>query len=191
MLWVSEFLLAVMDHQQTDAEPQQQQSARGQQPRPLQLVAECRRQRLSFGLPWTQRHAAAHDHQRHGGGQKGRDPFARVGDAHGFRNEAEILGDFFKKREASPRPRRPPAPLRFSPRNAPHASAPSFLNVTRLLHAPMAIGALEALCSGVITEAEIDWLLSCQSHGSRTELATLERLGRLLDRGVIHLGCRI
>ncbi len=55
----------------------------------------------------------------------------------------------------------------------------------------MAIGALEALCSGVITEAEIDWLLSCQSHGSRTELATLERLGRLLDQGVIHLGCRI
>ena len=59
--------------------------------------------------------------------------------------------------------------------------------------APMVVGALflEALGSGVITEAEIDWLLRCQGRCSRTEQATLERLGRLLDQGVIHLGCRI
>ena len=58
---------------------------------------------------------------------------------------------------------------------------------------PMAVGALflEVLGSGVITEAEIDWLLSCQGRCSRTEQATLERLGRLLDQGVIQLGCRI
>jgi hypothetical protein len=57
----------------------------------------------------------------------------------------------------------------------------------------MSVGALflEALGSGVITQAEIDWLLSCQGHGSRVEQATLERLGRLLDQGVISLGCRL
>lgn len=57
----------------------------------------------------------------------------------------------------------------------------------------MSVGALflEALGSGVITQAEIDWLVSCQGNGSRTEQAALERLGRLLDRGVIQLGCRI
>lgn len=57
----------------------------------------------------------------------------------------------------------------------------------------MSVGALflEALGSGVITQAEIDMLVSCQGNGSRTEQAALERLGRLLDRGVIQLGCRI
>jgi len=50
---------------------------------------------------------------------------------------------------------------------------------------------LEALGTGVITQAEIDWLLSCQGRGSRTEQAALERLGRLLDQGVIQLGCRL
>lgn len=57
----------------------------------------------------------------------------------------------------------------------------------------MSVGALflEALGTGVITQTEIDWLVSCQGNGSRTEQAALERLGRLLDSGVIHLGCRI
>jgi hypothetical protein len=57
----------------------------------------------------------------------------------------------------------------------------------------MSVGALflEALGTGVITQAEIDWLVSCQGNGSRTEQATLERLGRLLDQGQIRLGCRI
>ena len=57
----------------------------------------------------------------------------------------------------------------------------------------MTVGALvlEALGSGVITEAEIDWLVASQGHASRTEQAAVERLGRLLDQGVIQLGCRI
>ena len=57
----------------------------------------------------------------------------------------------------------------------------------------MSVGVLflEALGSGVITQAEIDWLVSCQGQGSRTEQATLVRLGRLLDQGVIRLGSRI
>lgn len=50
---------------------------------------------------------------------------------------------------------------------------------------------LESLSSGVITPAEIDWLLSQQAHFSRAEQAAMQRLGRLLDQGQIQLGCRI
>ncbi|MCP9910661.1 hypothetical protein KBZ15_12230 [Cyanobium sp. BA20m-p-22] len=50
---------------------------------------------------------------------------------------------------------------------------------------------LESLSSGVITQSEIDWLLSQQDHFARTEQAAMQRLGRLLDQGEIQLGCRV
>jgi len=50
---------------------------------------------------------------------------------------------------------------------------------------------LESLSSGVITQAEIDWLLSQQDRLTRAEQAAMQRLGRLLDQGQIQLGCRI
>ena len=50
---------------------------------------------------------------------------------------------------------------------------------------------LESLSSGVITQAEIDWLLSQQDRLSRAEQAAMQRLGRLLDQGQIQLGCRV
>ncbi|MCP9904251.1 hypothetical protein KBY72_13725 [Cyanobium sp. BA5m-21] len=50
---------------------------------------------------------------------------------------------------------------------------------------------LESLSSGVITQAEIDWLLSQQDHFARTEQAAMQRLGRLLDQGEIQVGCRV
>lgn len=50
---------------------------------------------------------------------------------------------------------------------------------------------LESLRSGVITQAEIDWLLNQQDHFARTEQAAMQRLGRLLDQGEIQLGCRV
>ncbi len=50
---------------------------------------------------------------------------------------------------------------------------------------------LESLSSGVITQSEIDWLLSQQDHLTRAEQATMQRLGRLLDQGQIQLGCRV
>jgi hypothetical protein len=50
---------------------------------------------------------------------------------------------------------------------------------------------LESISSGVIEQREIDWLLSRQAHFSRAELAAVQRLGRLLDQGVIQLGCRL
>jgi hypothetical protein len=50
---------------------------------------------------------------------------------------------------------------------------------------------LEALSSGVITQPEIDWVLSEQNRFSRPEQAAVQRLGRLLDQGGIQLGCRL
>jgi hypothetical protein len=50
---------------------------------------------------------------------------------------------------------------------------------------------LGSLCSGVITQAEVNWLLSEQSRFSRAEQAAMQRLGRLLDEGQIQLGCRV
>ena len=50
---------------------------------------------------------------------------------------------------------------------------------------------LESLSSGVITQAEIDWLLTQQGRFSRAEQAVMQRLGRLLDEGQIQLGCRV
>ncbi|QEY31088.1 hypothetical protein EVJ50_01275 [Synechococcus sp. RSCCF101] len=50
---------------------------------------------------------------------------------------------------------------------------------------------LEALSSGVITEAETSWLVEHQGQFSRLEEATALRLGRLLDQGSVQMGCRL
>lgn len=50
---------------------------------------------------------------------------------------------------------------------------------------------LEALITGVITQAELQWLTSHQDDFNRVEEATALRLGRLLDTGNIQLGCRL
>ena len=50
---------------------------------------------------------------------------------------------------------------------------------------------LESLSSGIITPTELSWLTHGQDHFSRLEEATALRLGRLLDKGDIQLGCRL
>ncbi len=50
---------------------------------------------------------------------------------------------------------------------------------------------LEALLTGVITPAELQWVTNHQDNFSRVEEATALRLGRLLDAGQIQLGCRL
>lgn len=50
---------------------------------------------------------------------------------------------------------------------------------------------LESLSTGVITQAEIDWLLSRQAAFCRAEQAAMQRLGRLLDQGEIQVGSRL
>lgn len=50
---------------------------------------------------------------------------------------------------------------------------------------------LEAMSSGVITNGEMTWVTSHQDFFNRTEKAVAQRLGRLIDEGSIHLGCRV
>ncbi len=50
---------------------------------------------------------------------------------------------------------------------------------------------LETLSSGVITPEEMDWITSHQRDFSRIEEATAVKLGRLVDRGLVQLGCRL
>ena len=50
---------------------------------------------------------------------------------------------------------------------------------------------LESILSGVITPDEMNWVTSNQPNFSRVEEATALKLGRLLDRGLIQIGCRI
>ncbi len=50
---------------------------------------------------------------------------------------------------------------------------------------------LQSISSGVITSEEMDWVASHQSEFSRIEEATAIKLGRLLDSGLIQIGCRI
>ncbi len=50
---------------------------------------------------------------------------------------------------------------------------------------------LESLSTGVITNEEMDWITKNQREFSRVEEAAALRLGRLLDSGLIRLGCRV
>jgi hypothetical protein len=50
---------------------------------------------------------------------------------------------------------------------------------------------LESISTGVITSDEMNWVTLNQPHFSRVEEATALKLGRLLDRGLIQIGCRI
>tara|TARA_Y100001968_G_C19204310_1_gene641529 strand:+ start:408 stop:722 length:315 start_codon:yes stop_codon:yes gene_type:complete len=50
---------------------------------------------------------------------------------------------------------------------------------------------LESISSGVITPEEMLWVTTNQRQFSRIEEATALKLGRLLDSGLIHIGCRI
>tara|TARA_B100000700_G_scaffold61333_1_gene67195 strand:- start:657 stop:830 length:174 start_codon:yes stop_codon:yes gene_type:complete len=50
---------------------------------------------------------------------------------------------------------------------------------------------LESISTGVITVEEMTWVTANQRQFSRVEEATALKLGRLLDRGLIQIGCRI
>jgi hypothetical protein len=50
---------------------------------------------------------------------------------------------------------------------------------------------LESLSTGVITQREIDWITTHQISFSREEEAMALKIGRLLDEGVLQIGCRL
>ena len=50
---------------------------------------------------------------------------------------------------------------------------------------------LESISTGVITTEEMSWVTSNQRQFSRIEEATALKLGRMLDTGLIQIGCRL
>lgn len=50
---------------------------------------------------------------------------------------------------------------------------------------------LESVNTGIITNEEMAWVANHQDDFSRIEEATAIKLGRLLDRGSIQIGCRL
>jgi hypothetical protein len=50
---------------------------------------------------------------------------------------------------------------------------------------------LESVSTGVITTEEIDWITAQQTGFNRQEEAIVLKLGRLLDAGLIQIGCRL
>lgn len=50
---------------------------------------------------------------------------------------------------------------------------------------------LESVSTGVITAEEIAWITAKQNKFDRQEEAMALKLGRLLDEGVIQIGCRM
>ena len=57
----------------------------------------------------------------------------------------------------------------------------------------MSIGVLylESISSGVITNGELAWIAKHQLDFSRCEQVAAMKIGRLIDNGQIHLGCRL
>ena len=50
---------------------------------------------------------------------------------------------------------------------------------------------LKVNTSGVITLSELDWITNHQSDFSRLDMALVLKIGRLMDKGVIELDCRL
>ncbi len=50
---------------------------------------------------------------------------------------------------------------------------------------------LESISTGVITSEEMNWITANQRQFSRLEEATALKLGRLVDNGLIRIGCRL
>ena len=50
---------------------------------------------------------------------------------------------------------------------------------------------LKVNTSGVITLSELDWITNNQSEFSRLDMALVLKIGRLMDKGIIELDCRL
>ena len=67
------------------------------------------------------------------------------------------------------------------------------VKLTTIFRIVMLIGEvfLEAMSTGIVTQAEIDWLTINQINFSREEEAKALQIGRLLDGGQLQIGCRM
>ena len=57
----------------------------------------------------------------------------------------------------------------------------------------MEIGSLflKSNSTGIITFSELDWITFHQSNFTRLEESIAIKLGRMLDKGFINIGCRL
>ena len=50
---------------------------------------------------------------------------------------------------------------------------------------------LKVNSTGIITLSELDWITNHQSDFSRLDMALILKIGRLMDKGIIELDCRL
>ena len=50
---------------------------------------------------------------------------------------------------------------------------------------------LESNLTGIITFSELDWITNQQSQFTRVEESFALKLGRMIDSGIINVGCRL
>ena len=50
---------------------------------------------------------------------------------------------------------------------------------------------LKISLTGVITPSELDWITNQQLNFNRIEESVALKLGRMIDSGVINIGCRL
>ena len=50
---------------------------------------------------------------------------------------------------------------------------------------------LKAILTGIITFSELDWITNQQLKFSRLEESIALKLGRMIDLGIINIGCRL
>ena len=50
---------------------------------------------------------------------------------------------------------------------------------------------LKVNTSGVITLSDLDWITNHQSDFSRLDMALVLKIGRLMDKGIIEIDCRL
>ena len=50
---------------------------------------------------------------------------------------------------------------------------------------------LKVNTTGVITLSDLDWITTHQSEFSRLDMALVLKIGRLMDKGIIELDCRL
>ena len=50
---------------------------------------------------------------------------------------------------------------------------------------------LKVNTNGVITLSELDWITNHQSEFSRLDMTIVLKIGRLMDKGIIEVDCRL
>ena len=102
LLGIGELLLAVVNHQSADGEPQQQQAERRQATGALQIGLHRRSHHREYGRRCRPggRHAHGHEPEGEAGGRAASEQLKQGGRGHGGVVVSEIMASIVKEREA-------------------------------------------------------------------------------------------